>query len=106
MNANETKTAQIAEYEIGGQCVHMTAAQAEAWNRGDLDRDAMRGAQVFMPSRVGGRSYVRDGEVVVEDGLPSGEFVDLWTAIDSDGEDTPYYEEFLEGRSATFVKNL
>jgi hypothetical protein len=84
------------QYEIGGQCVRMTASQAAAWNAGDLTEEALRGATIFLPSRSGGRSYVRDGEVVVEDGLPTGESVSLWSMC----EDEKFYAEYLEGNPA------
>lgn len=85
-----------ADYEIGGQTITMKPWQAEAWNAGDIDEKTLEGATIFLPSRVGMKSYVRDGEVIVEDGLPTGESASLWSKC----EDENYYTEYLEGNPA------
>ena len=41
-----------AQYEIGGICVEMSAAQAAAWNEGDLDDAALAGAVVHLTGRA------------------------------------------------------
>lgn len=69
-------------YEIGGIHVEMSAAQAEAWNEGDLDDAALAGAVVHLTGRVGATSRVVAGEVVVEDGLPVSETITLAEALD------------------------
>jgi hypothetical protein len=83
-------------YLIGGQLVEMSETQAAHWNCGNATAKNMRGATIYLPSRYGCRSYVRDGEVIVEDGLPTGEWVGLWTIV----RDANYYREFLEDNPA------
>ena len=92
------------KYEIGGVCVRMTADQAQAWNDGDVTAESMAGATVAIPGRVGSSSRLVDGEVVVEDGLPTVEVTDLWSAIDSDGEPTDLYREYMDGMPANRIR--
>jgi hypothetical protein len=73
---------EMASYEIGGVCVEMSAAQAEAWNGGEMDDAALAGAVVHLPRTVGATSRVVAGEVVVEDGLPVSETITLAEALD------------------------
>jgi len=91
-------------YEIGGICVTMSEAQAAAWNRGNVDADTMRGAYVSVPMRSGGRSYVRDGEVVVEDGQPYEDSVPLWDYIGGDAGESENYTRYMEGCEANLTR--
>ena len=91
-------------YEIGGTCVTMTADQAAAWNRGNITREICEGAYVSVPCRSGTTSYVRDGEVVVEDGNPYEEFIPLWDYIGGDDGESAEYTNDMEGNSANLVR--
>lgn len=61
----------INTYEIGGVCVQMTAEQAERWNSGETNEQDMLLIECAIPSRRGGSSRLIDGEVIVEDGMPT-----------------------------------
>ena len=91
-------------YEIGGTCVTMTADQAAAWNRGNITREICEGACVSVPCRSGTTSYVRDGEVVVEDGNPYEEFIPLWDYVGGDDGESAEYTNDMEGNSANLVR--
>lgn len=83
---------------------YMTAEQAELWNSGDASRETMRGALVHIPSRVGATSNARDGEVVVDDGLPTCEARDFWSAIENDdGTDSDLYRDCMADMPANRV---
>jgi hypothetical protein len=69
------------EYEIHGYSVRMTTRQAAAWNAGDLSGETLAGATIS----------------------PDGErWVDLWPAIDHNGNDTSLYDE-LGGYPANLI---
>lgn len=53
-------------YEIGGVCVRMNAAQAARWNRGETTEQDERRIRVCVPDRYAVDSHVANGEVVVE----------------------------------------
>lgn len=90
-------------YEIGGICVTMTAKQAAMWNAGDVTKETMSGAYVSVPMRFGANSYLRNGEVVVNDGLPYEDTVDLWEYIGGDG-DSKDYLEYMDGNEARLTR--
>lgn len=75
-------------YEIGGVCVTMTAAQAEAWNRGDLTNEAMAGAYVSIPRR--------------SQDLPHEDFVPLATVVHDDTEGL--YSQYMDGSPANLTR--
>ena len=77
-------------YEIGGICVSMTTTQADAWNRGDITRDACEGAWVSVPLRSRGLPY--------EDEVP------LWDFIGGDGGPSDAYTDYMEGCEAVLTR--
>ena len=68
MSTNETKH----EYEIGGICVTMTAAQAAAWNDGDMTPDTYAGAVAYVTRPVNSYDEYDLAEVLRMDTLPAG----------------------------------
>lgn len=89
------------EYRIGTHSVYMTDEQAAAWNAGDWDESIFDGAILCIPTRHGARSFVRDGEVVVEDGLPCHDEVSLFRWCEEHWEDA---EKCLSNREAVLVE--
>lgn len=62
-----------AEYTLDGapHCILMPCRAARAWNQGRVTDWYRRQMTISIPGRSGGRSYVRDGMIVVMDGLPT-----------------------------------
>lgn len=59
------------DYRIGGSLtVRMTAAQADTYNAGDMSEAEIKALECSIPTSGADRSYVRDGEVVINPGLP------------------------------------
>jgi len=88
-------------YDIGGVCVTMTEAQAAAWNSGDATEASCRGAYVSVPRHTGDRSCLRDGEVLIWQGLPYEDSVPLWEYIGGDDEHgSDDYVRWMEGMTA------
>lgn len=90
----------LNQYRIGTHSVYMTAEQADAWNWGEWSEDIFAGAILCIPTRHRAVSYVRDGEVVVKDGLPDHDEVSLyrWCEEHPDEADT-----YLNNRTAVPV---
>lgn len=61
-----------SEYEIGGICVTMTAAQAAAWNDGDVRPDIYTGAKAYLTRPVNSYDEYDLAEVLRMDTLPAG----------------------------------
>ena len=100
MSTNETKH----EYEIGGICVTMTAAQAAAWNEGEFlaPYSEYEGATIYVPGHAPDRSRLRNGEVEISFGLPTSETYDLAEVLRMD--ELPAALLALEGNPANLIR--
>jgi hypothetical protein len=88
---------EIQKYDIGPCVVRMTARQAEEWNNGNADEKNMKGAEICIFLSHGGRSYVKDGEVVMIQGFTDTHWEPLWDCV----KDEEFYEEYLSCELAT-----
>lgn len=90
----------IHEYEIGGLCVEMTAAQAAAWNRGNWSEDEMASAIVFLPDAYETPSRLHNGEVV----LLSPRLVECSRGLTlAEADQEGIYAEFMDGAPANLM---
>lgn len=83
------------EYYIAGQTVTMTHDQAVRWNRDETTDGDLGRILVNVPGRYGATSCVRDGEVVVNAGLPVDHDITMREAL-TDAE----YRDMFEGEEA------
>ena len=89
------------EYRIGTHSVYMTDEQAAAWNDGEWSESIFDGAILCIPTSHGAKSFVRDGEVIVVDGLPGHDEVSLFRWCEDHQEDA---EKYLNNREAVLVE--
>src|SRR5690606_11327131 len=73
----EADAKQLNEYEINGVVVHMTTPQASRWNSAETTDEDLDSIKVCVPTTEGAGSYVRDGEVVMVQGMPATKWITM-----------------------------
>jgi hypothetical protein len=79
MSRQEFVDDSIWEWDVGGNTVRMTIAQANSWNEADVTGQTMRGAQVYVP-------------MIDRSGLEIGSFVSLWRYLQKNPDDVSFQE--------------
>ena len=79
MSRQEFVDDSIWEWDVGGNTVRMTIAQANSWNEADVTWQTMRGAQVYVP-------------MIDRSGLEIGSFVSLWRYLQKNPDEVSFQE--------------